>query len=198
MNKNGMRKIREFGASVDGVFTLPDLRVLLNWGTEPTFFRAVRGLVEEGGLVKVKRGLYALPDASLEVISSRIEPQSYISTNTVLARAGIIGSVPVRRVQAVKRGRPRKYKCSLGAIEHLSIRPDLFFGYISKGGYLYAVPEKAFLDACYYSFKGRRMSFDVYSDVNIELLDMARLNEYLQKYDRRFVSFCTRIWRNWS
>jgi hypothetical protein len=39
-------------------------------------------------LFKVKRGIYATPEATLAAISNRIEPAAYISTGTVLAQGG--------------------------------------------------------------------------------------------------------------
>ena len=141
------REIQRFSKDLDGVFTLPDLKVLLKESTEISFYRSLKRLADAGELTKVKRGIYAVPDASLEAISARIDPQSYISTGTVLVAKGIIGSIPARKVQAVKVGRPRTYKSSIGVIEHLSLSPSLFFGYYSKDGRLYATTEKAFLMA---------------------------------------------------
>lgn len=115
-------------------------------------------------LDKDKKSIYATPTATLETISSRIEPKSYISTGTVLAKKAIIGFVPALKVQAVKLGRPRIYKCKTGIIEHLSISPKLFFGFSAKNGKLVATPEKAFLDVCYFYFKGKRFSFEAMSD----------------------------------
>lgn len=188
------KEIARFSDDLDGVFTLPDLKVLLKETTEISFYRTLKSLVDEGELVKVKRGVYAAPDASLEAVSARIAPQSYISTGTVLASKGIIGSIPARKVQAVKTGRPRTYPFSMGVIEHLSISPGLFFGYYSKDGRLYATPEKAFLDVCYYSFKGKRFSFDPAADINTALLRAEVMADYLTKYDKRFLSFYNRIW----
>ena len=144
--------------------------------------------------VKVKRGLYALPTASLEVIGNRINPDAYISTGTVLAQNLIVGSVPARRVQAVKIGRPRLYTCELGVVEHLSIDPRLHFGFTIRDGIKYATPEKAFLDVCYFSFKGKTFSFDLDSDVDREPLDAVLLSRYLERYDTRFVTCFQRTW----
>lgn len=73
-------------------------------------------------------------------------------------------------MQAVKIGIPRTYTCDLGIIEHLSLKTALFFGFVQKGAIKYATPEKTFLDACYFYYKGRRFSFDLYEDVNLEAL----------------------------
>lgn len=181
-------------AQVDGILTMPDIRVLLSGLGEDGILKRLRALVREGILVKVKAGVYALPTASLEAISQRLARNSYVSTGTVLARSVLIGSIPSRRVQAVKVGRPRTYRCALGIVEHLSVKEDLFFGYEERDGVLYATPEKAFLDVCYFVSKGRRFSFDPVADVNLTDLDPKRIREYLRAYDRRFVSFFDARW----
>jgi hypothetical protein len=187
--------IERWADELDGVFTLPDLKVALDENTLPTLYRAVSALVGGGILIKIKRGIYATPKASLATISSRIEPKAYISTGTVLARKAIIGSIPARRVQAVKVGRPRTYHCDLGTIEHLSIRAHLYFGFVSGSGELMATPEKAFLDVCYFTYRGRRFSFDPATDIDLERLDFDIIAHYLKSYDARFVSFFNSIWR---
>jgi len=189
MSIEGYKAVLKFSKDLEGVFTLPDLKVILDEQTEVTLFRAVRKLVESGDLIKIKRGFYATPDASLAAISCRIEPASYISTGTVLAQNAIIGSIPARRLQAVKIGRPRTYKCQLGTIEHLSIAPHLYFGFNTSNGKKIATKEKAFLDVCYYYYKGKTFSFDPAMDINQADMDMTVVNAYLKKYDKQFVSF---------
>lgn len=189
------RSLEKWGRELDGVFTLPDLKAALDENSEPTLYRTLVQLVKTGQLIKVKRGIYATPEASLETISSRIEPKAYISTGTVLARTAVIGSIPARRVQAVKTGRPRTYQCELGTIEHLSISPRLYFGFDRVADKLVASPEKAFLDVCYFTYRGRRFSFDPDTDMNMETLNFDMIERYLESYDKRFVSFFNRTWR---
>lgn len=195
MDINKYRSIQKWAGELDGVFTMPDLKVALDERADATLYRTLTELTRTGILVKVKRGLYATPEASLATLSSRIDPKSYISTGTVLARTAAIGSVPARKVQAVKVGRPRLYRCELGIIEHLSICPRLYFGFSSVDGRLVASPEKAFLDVCYFTYKGRRFSFDPGTDVILTDLDFEVINRYLDAYDTRFVSFFNRTWR---
>jgi predicted transcriptional regulator of viral defense system len=196
MNIREYKAIDKWAGELDGVFTIADLKVILSDNSIASLYRKVSSFVEAGMLVKVKRGIYAVPDADLCTISSRIAPASYISTGTVLARKALIGSVPRKKVQAVKVGRPRTYKCEIGIIEHLSITPNLYFGFVPVNGILVANPEKAFLDVCYFRYMGRKFSFDPESDVNIESLNMNLICSYLGKYDKRFVSFFNRIWRS--
>ncbi len=194
MNANDVESIRKYAAQLDGVLTMSDVRVLFSRNSDAAVFKKLEALVREGFFVKVKRGVYALPSASLVNVSQRLARQSYISTGTVLAKALVIGSVPARRVQAVKVGRPRIYRCAIGVVEHLSVKRELFFGYEVRDGILYATPEKAFLDVCYFLSKGRRFSFDPVSDVDLSVLNRDRLLEYLAAYDRRFVSFFQSRW----
>ena len=195
MDIAGYRELQKWADELDGVFTIADLKVVLNEKAESTLYRVLGELTREGVLIKIKRGMYATPKASLTTVSCRIAPESYISTGTVLARTATIGSIPARRVQAVKIGRPRLYRTELGVIEHLSISPRLYFGFSSLEGQLVASAEKAFLDVCYYTFKGKSFSFDPGSDVNLGDLDFDVIAQYLELYDDRFVSFFNRIWR---
>jgi predicted transcriptional regulator of viral defense system len=185
----------KWAEELGGIFTLGDLRVWLGELSDAGVYKRVERLVAGGFLVKVKRGLYARPSASLAAISARIDPTAYISTGMALSRHLLIGSVPARRLQAVKVGVPRKYSCPLGAIEHLSIAPRLFFGFTAENGIRMATPEKAWLDACYYAFKGRAFSFDLDTDVNRDKLDPALVSKYLEVYDSRFRAYYDRNWK---
>lgn len=195
MDISRYRAVQKWAGELDGVFTIADLKVALDENAEATLYRVLADLTRSGVLMKVKRGIYATPEASLTTISSRIEPKSYVSTGTVLARRALIGSIPARKVQAVKVGRPRVYRCGLGIIEHLSISPRLYFGFNAVNGQQVATPEKAFLDVCYFAYRGHRFSFDPGTDVNLADLDFDTIDGYLQSYDSRFVSFFRRTWR---
>ena len=195
MDMKKYKAVTRWSEELNGVFTLADLKVALDENAEPTLYRTVAEMVSSGTLIKVKRGIYATPEASLTTISSRIEPNAYISTGTVLARKTLIGSIPARRVQAVKVGSPRTYRCELGTIEHLSICPHLYFGFSVEAGERIATPEKAFLDVCYFTYRGRRFSFDPDTDINLTGLDFDMIERYLKAYDTRFVSFFNRHWR---
>lgn len=195
MELDGSQTIQKWAQDLDGVFTIPDLKVALHENASTTLFRKIAKLVATGTLVKIKRGIYATPVATLTAMSSRIDPNSYISTGTVLAQRAIIGSIPAKRIQAVKVGRPRTYCCDQGVIEHLSIDPKYYFGFESRNGVLWATPEKAFLDVCYYRYKGKVFSFDPTSDINYQDLDSTIIANYLTRFDQRFITFFNTIWK---
>ncbi len=189
-----VNKIEAWSGEMQGVFTMSDLKILFSERTEAALYKKLSGFLQEGVLIKVMRGVYATPDATLDVISNRINPDSYISTGTVLARNMVIGSVPARKVQAMKIGRSRVYSFELGVVEHLSLASRLFFGFEVRGGVKYATPEKAFLDACYLFSKGKIFSFDLDTDINRDLLKRDLIQRYLKKYERGFVNFFKERW----
>lgn len=194
MDLGKYKAVELWAGRLGGVLTTADLKVVLDERADATLYRMVGEMVAHGSLIRVKRGIYATRDAALTRVSSRIEPKSYISTGTVLASKAVIGSVPGHKVQAVKVGRPRTYRCELGTIEHLSISPDLYFGFEAIDGQLVASVEKAFLDVCYFTYHGHRFSFDPATDINLEGLDFEIIGHHLKCYDSRFVSFFHRIW----
>jgi hypothetical protein len=196
MNVKGVSVLEKWSESMKGVFTLADLRALYSDISDDGLYRKLKRMQEAQLLIKVKRGLYARPSASLVDISARIEPAAYISTGTVLERCMMVGSIPARRVQAVKVGVPRIYKCKLGVIEHLSIAQHLYFGFSKQDGICVATPEKAWIDACYFTYKGRAFSFDLDTDVDKSRLDDNLLTEYLEPYDVRFREHFNRNWRS--
>jgi hypothetical protein len=187
------QRVLAWAGEMEGVFAMSDLRVILGDCTEAAIFKRIQSLVREGVLVKVLRGLYATPGASLSVVSSRINPEAYLTTGTILARKAIIGSIPARRIQAVKVGRPRVYTTGLGVVEHLSIAANLYFGFVEEDGCRCATPEKAFIDTCYYYYRGKRFSFDPATDVNLESLKPDLIDEYLTRYDPRCADFVKNV-----
>ena len=189
MKVSDVMAVDHWTEALDGVFTLGDLRVLFGHQSEAALYKKLEGFIAQGILVKVKRGLSTRPDVPLPVIASRIEPTADISLGTVLARHALIGSVPARRVQAVKVGRPRSVTIGDRSIELLSIAPRLFFGFVTEGGVRWARPEKAYVDACYSTYRGASLSFDVAVDVDATRLDTGLLAEYLGPYDPSFVHF---------
>lgn len=189
MKVKELQKLTQVAPEIDGIFSLADLRVLYAKDSVATRFRKVEALVEAGELIRVKKGLYARPDADLRRVSQRIAPESVVSLGTVLAEEGVIGSIPGRRVWAVRVGRPRRYNCTLGVIEHLSVAAGLLCGWEWREGFRRAVIEKAFLDACYFHYKGRSLPFDLLEDVDRERLDKEKLSAFLQAYDQRFQTY---------
>ena len=151
-------------------------------------------LETHGVLRRFVRGWYVTEGFDLAILSQSIALNSYISFGTVLARELLIGPRPERQILAVKDGRTRRYRGLGYEIAHLGVAPHLFFGYTVQQGVRYADAEKAVLDVLYFHLRGRRYSFDVYSDIRFDDLDRARLSTYLERYENpKFITFARRV-----
>ncbi len=195
MDIESVETIKKSLAELDGVLLLSDLKVLLREKEGATFHRAILELIRAKILVRIKRGVYAAPETSLATIAMRISPGSYISTGTALAAHLLIGSVPARKVQAVRVGKPRIFRTPIGTLQFLSVAPSLYFGFERKNDINLATPEKAFVDTFYYLYRGQKFSFDPFSDIDITSLNRVLIDRYLSKYDQRFIEFISRVWR---
>jgi hypothetical protein len=186
--------LRRLDTDQRGVFSKGDLQTAFGEVHPAAFARRVNTLLNHGILRRFCRGWYVSEDFDLATLSQRIAPDSYISFGTVLARHLIIGTNPESRIMAVKTGRPRRYVSEGFTIEHVSVAPDLLFGFLTDNGIRYADPEKAFIDTLYFHLRGRRYPFDIYSDMATSALDSDKVHDYLGRYrNRKFVEFARRI-----
>lgn len=169
-----------------GVFTISDLSNLFLSKTEVEIQQKLKPFLKEKILNRFCRGIYVAQNFDLEWLSQRICPDSAISFGSALAKEMLIGSIPQKTVYAVKIGKTRIYKSPLGQIVHFGFAAagkELWFGYeMAKNGIRYADMEKAFLDTLYFYQKGRKFSFNIYSDIQVDRLNPKKLQKYLMKY----------------
>ncbi|MCC5848646.1 MAG: hypothetical protein JJU29_11170 [Verrucomicrobia bacterium] len=183
------KRLTQIAPDVNQVYTLDDLRVLYGEYSDSGLYKLVNKFISRGILTKMVRGVYAGEGADLFRVCQRLHPEAYLTCATALAKHLLIGSIPQKQVYAARVGRPRRYQTPLGAVNVFSLKPELYFGFKIEEGLRIAEPEKAYLDAWYFTFKGAKFSFDLCSDVAREDLNRKRLDAYLALYDRRFVHF---------
>jgi hypothetical protein len=189
-----IRIIERLKGEQAGVFSTADLRSALAEPHGSAFARRVDRLIEEKVIARFARGFYVAEGFDLSVLSQRIAPASCISFGTVLARELVIGTSPARRVVATKVGPARSYAALGFEIEHLSISSHLDFGWEVQGGVRSADKEKAVLDVLYFHLRGRRYSFDIYSDLGLAQIDMDRIERYLVHYrNPKFIAFVRNV-----
>jgi hypothetical protein len=166
-------KVKAFSVDLRGVFSLSDMRNLLQTDSRDVLYRILKDFEEAGIVSRFCRGFYVTQDFDPLVLSQRICPDSYISFGNALARQLLIGSVPRYRVRAVRPGPKRVYadKGDL-RIEHLSIKPELVFGIEVVDSVRMALPEKAVLDTLCYYRRGIRFSFDAVRKIRSFTLDL--------------------------
>ena len=182
--------LRRLDTEQRGVYAKGDLQTAFGAPHPAGFVRRVRALLDHGILRRFCRGWYVAEEFDLATLSQRLAPESYISFASVLAQNLIIGTNPDRQIVAVKTGRPRRYACDGYVIEHVSVVKELMFGFSDMNGVRYANAEKAALDTLYFHLRGRRVPFDIYSDIALGKLDRARLRGYLSRFrNPKFVTF---------
>ena len=175
-------RVKAFSPELRGVFGLSDLRNLLQASNRGVLYRSLSDLEQTGVLSRFCRGFYVTRDFDPLVLSQRLSPDSYISFGNALARHLLIGSVPRYRIRAAKPGPKRVYTNGEYRIEHLSLKPELVFGYDVVDGIRMALPEKAVLDTLYLYRRGVRFGFDVYTDIDYSRLDRTLVRKYLGEY----------------
>jgi hypothetical protein len=182
--------LNKFKDDMRGVFTLSDIKNLFQIFNGQMFYRKLKELERAGVIKRFIKGIYISENFDMQTLSQKICPDSYISFENVLAKNMIIGTVPQNYLKAVKIGKKRIYKKSNLSIVHVGITPNLYFGFETVKGINLAVKEKAFLDTLYYYQKGMKFYFDIYSDMNIQLLDNKIVNKFLKKYENpKFTKF---------
>lgn len=193
-----LERIARLGPPQGGVFSYADLFNLLSAGSDLQNKRIIQRLVREKALRKVQRGFYIVDGFDLWVLATRIKPGAYISMDSVLAKNGLVGTVPERSVSAVRPGSTgAKLETSQGLIRYFGIQPSLAFGFSPRpDGVMVADNEKAFLDLLYYYQKGARFVFDPRSEVKVGKLDRKRLKKYLESYrNPKFLKFVEGVLR---
>lgn len=184
------QRIIDYSGRLNGVFSLSDIKNLLRENNSIVLYRHLKNLEEQKILTRFTRGFYVAPNYSLEVLSQRVCPKSYISCGNVLAKNLVIGSVPAKTVYAVKVGKNRIYKSQVGTLVYFQVSPQLFCGFETTEGVSVADKEKAFLDTLYFFQKGTRFSFSIPQDLNVKALDRKKIEQYLKLYKNpKFVQF---------
>jgi len=186
--------VERHAGAMQGVFAVSDLRNLLAPASSVDLFRRIDNLQKHGVLRRFCKSVYVADPFDMEMLSCRINPESYVSCGNVLSRHLLIGVIPAHTVTGVKVGRGRRYGNGMGTVVHLGIRPQLMVGIEFEAGVRRANAEKAYLDCLYFHQKGHRFSFDVRGDVDIGRLDRERISQYLKHYRNvkfiRFVENC--------
>ncbi len=186
---NTIKMVENLSPSLGGVFNYNDLALSfgISISNKDKFKRIIKILLAENILFRFCRGIYITNNYNIETLSEKIDPTSYISCETVLAKNCIIGPIRNNDITAISmRTRPCCFENDLGKIRYLSTKKDfLKFGVNSSNTYKEANIEKAFIDTLYYYNKGVSFNFNIYQDINIDLLDKARVIKYLENYSNK-------------
>ena len=181
--QNFMAKIKDKGL---GIFTTRDVQVLFNVSKVSSSFLLHR-YNKAGFIVRIKRGLYAFPDAMPPelYLANKLYAPSYISCEFALSYHGIIPET-VYEITSISSKATRRFE-KLGKIySYRHIRKSAFTGYniVKQRGYsfLMADPEKAFVDTLYY-----RVLFgnSPLSRFNKEKINQEKALQYAKLFENR-------------
>jgi hypothetical protein len=186
-----LASFRKISKEQNFVFSEIDLKVLLNTRYDQSFYRAYNQLETMGLVKRFSRGIYVAPGFNLIEVNRKIAPESYVSFEYVLAKNSLIGTYSSGLLRSVMTtGRARRFRFKDNLIEQLKIKKELYFGFNTIDGYNIATPEKAFIDCLYFYTKGKKYSFDIFSDIDLSMLDRKLMARYLLKYENpKFVAF---------
>lgn len=161
------------------VFTIADIALI--WGNSSSNSTRVRlnYYARNGQLYRIRKGLYA-KDTNYDrlELATRIFAPSYVSFETVLARAGIVFQYYDRIFAASYL--TRKVVCDKQTFEFKKIKNTVLTnpaGIDQKGEYAIATPERAFLDTIY-------SHVDYHFD-NMTSLDWDKVFEMLPMYENQ-------------
>ena len=120
--------------------------------------RVLRSMATRGGVKRVVRGVWYLPDDPRFSVYSLIHylaggHRAYISFVSALHLQGIIEQIP-QLVYAATTGHTKLLRTSVGTFSFHRLTPELFGGfdwYQDRRDFLIATPEKALVDSLYLS-----------------------------------------------
>ncbi|HYM09609.1 MAG TPA: hypothetical protein VEU62_02690 [Bryobacterales bacterium] len=180
-------RLRALHAESGGVYSTADLGVLVERLHPARLAEAIRLLVREGVLLRLRRGLYLdrLHGYRPEVAGERWVAPAYLSTESALDRhalcqTGILASTYVTtrllasRARAVRSLEGRRFV-------YRHVAAHLFFGYQPEDGLLVAEPEKAVLDFLYFVYKKQRSVLSP-QDIDFRRLNASRYRAYVKAY----------------
>lgn len=161
--------------------------------------------VEEGKLIRLKRGVYLLAERQIEdrfLLAPVLYRPSYISLETALNSLGIIPDIPAV-VTSVTTNKTCQFRTNLGSFIYHRIKPELFFGYtkVSRDPFVYfiAQPEKAVLDYLYFKSRGiypkslQEVRFEIDKSFNWKLFEEQA--KYFKRTSKQLIEDFTRRYR---
>ncbi len=183
-------RLRGISQTNGGVYSTADLAVLLDRVEPARVTEAIRVLLRDEVLLKVRRGLYVdrLNGYRPDIVGQRWLAPSYLSAETALDKHGLCATGIAAYTYVTTRLIPHKNLARRGFDGHLFVyrhlAKHLFFGYGSEDGVLLAEPEKAVLDFLYFTFKKQRSAISP-EDIDFTRLNPAVYRRYLRSYRQR-------------
>ena len=138
------------------LFTTADLKKLFDVEQDNTLYKQIERLTSAGVLRRAMKGLYFLSSArpsDFEIANALYRP-SYVSLESALNYYGILIQSP-RQIVSVTSRMTKRLDAAQREFAFLHLDQKYFTGYHRVGKFLIATPEKALIDALFFSAIGR-------------------------------------------
>ena len=161
-------------------FTVADLEKVLGLKRDVLYVTLSR-LVNNGTLIRLKKGIYQPEFQSLEIekTANELYYPSYLSFESALSRYGILSQTPYTLTFATTKS-SKKLTLADREIEYRQLKDDYFFGYTLENGIYIAKPEKAILDQLYMMSRGRAIGDT--SEWSLVDLDKKKFLQYSKRF----------------
>ena len=181
------------GKNVGGVFSLMELSSVFGENNRVSLHNIVNKFIKSGNLKRYCREIYTIANFDYAVLSAKVRQNSYVSLASALAMHRLIGTESPFQVFCIVQSKAAYYR-GLPNISYYSLAKKLYFGFApNKKGVLIAEPEKAVLDTLYFYLHGKKFYFNIFSDINYNLLNKKRFFTYLELYNNsKFRTFASR------
>lgn len=165
-----MYKLNELIKSGRNIYHANDLAILWNIANKNTLYTTIKRYVQKGILIPIFKGLYSTVPISdlnpLELGRAIIHRYTYLTTESVLAQAGIISQVTYAYTFASSLSK----KATVGSFSFLfrKLKDEYLYnpaGIINKDGNFVATTERAVADMIYFNPK---YHFDFSGSIDFE------------------------------
>jgi predicted transcriptional regulator of viral defense system len=188
MNYTKIRQIRKL------YFGCRDISGALNITAESAKVAATR-LVQQGQLLRLKRNVYILKDRwdalgreEKFMLANLLQTPSYISLMTAMDYYEITTQVQRDFIESIALYRTKEVNIEKNVFYYRKINKGLYFGFLKERGFFIATPEKAFLDALYFTSL-KKYSFDIGS-IDFGKLKMPTIRRMLKQYPQKTQKLC--------
>ena len=179
------------------ILSTSDISRILEISIESARVTASR-YVRKGLIVRLKRDMYISTEKFriLELrdqfrIANLLQTPSYISLTTALSYWEISTQQQQSFIESIALKRTKTVAVEMLTFSYILIKDACYNGFVQKGGFFIAAPEKALADAVYLASLGR-YNLDA-SALNFNRIDVKKTEEFIKKTNRVTKSYWVKL-----
>lgn len=166
------------------IFTLPDLRKLLNIENDNTAYKQAHGLIKSNVLKRAIKGIYYLDmnnPSDFELANFIYQP-SYISLESALNYYGILTQSP-QQITSITTKTAKKIEVDNKEFIYAHLDQKYFSDYKKIDNFIIAAPEKALIDTIFFAAIGKNhLNLD---ELVLDSVDKIKLKKIASKISNK-------------